>query len=297
MRAPIVISVVVISLSLLMVKVGGEQKSGEVDIVGFEEAAPLGNVSYQAGVVASDSDSNVYCSPEFNGQSAIMRYINENFNFIERKPVNRWPIASLTKLMTAVVALEKIGPEKTILVSENAINSEGTAGNLSPGEIYIALDLIKAMLLTSSNDAAVALAEAYGTENFVREMNEKAGELGMLQTIFFEPTGLSFLNQSTPNDLAKLVNYIYANYPEIFGISRQKESLILDLETNQAKRLVNANQFVGRSDFIGGKTGFIDESKQNLISLFNKNDRPVLLIILGSSDRYKETEELLKCVE
>lgn len=287
MRAPIVIFFVVISLSLLMVKVGGEQKMEAVDVVGFEETAT---------VVALDSDFNVYCSPEFNGQSAIMRYINENFNFIERKPVNRWPIASLTKLMTAVVALEKIGPEKTILVSENAINSEGTAGNLSPGEIYIAIDLIKAMLLTSSNDAAVSLAEAYGTENFVREMNGKAGELGMLQTIFFEPTGLSFLNQSTPNDLAKLVNYIYANYPEIFGISRQKESLILNLETNQAKRLVNANQFVGRPDFLGGKSGFIDESKQNLISLFNKNGRAVLLIVLGSIDKYKETEELLKCL-
>ena len=296
MKIPIIAFILVLSLSFLMVKVGGYQEKEGVDIVGFEEAAPLASIVYQADVASPSFNSSVYCSVKLNGHSAIVKEINESLNIFEKNHVNRWPLASLTKLMTAVVALEKIGPEKTILVSENATNSEGTTANLHTGETYLALDLIKAMLLVSSNDAAVVLAEAYGAENFVREMNEKAGELGMFQTNFFEPTGLSYLNQSTPNDLAKLVNYIYADYPEIFGISKQKEGLILNLETNQAKRLVNVNQFVGRSDFIGGKTGFIDESKQNLISLFNKDGKVVFIIVLGSQDRYKETEELLSCI-
>jgi len=303
MRAPIVTFVIVVSLSLLMVKVGGEQERETVDVINPElveqvgEAAPLGSVVYQANAVSPIYDSKIYCPAEFNSYSVIAKHIDENFNLIEKKPVNRWPIASLTKLMTAVVTLEKIGPEKTILVSENAVNSEGAAGNLRPGETYIAFDLIKAMLLTSSNDAAFALAEAYGVKNFVREMNKKAGELGMLQTSFFEPTGLSFLNQSTANDLAKLVSYIYTNYPEIFGISRQKEGWIMNLETNQAKRLINTNQFAGQPDFLGGKSGFIDESQQNLISLFNNGGRPILMIVLGSQDKYKETKKLKSLIQ
>jgi D-alanyl-D-alanine carboxypeptidase len=296
-RVSIASLILIVSFSLLMIKVGGYQDGRTVDIIGFEEAAPLANIVYQTDAASPISGSDIYCLTEFNGHSVIVKYIDEDANVIEKKSSNRWPIASLTKLMTAAVALEKIGPEKTILISEKAVNTEGTTANLAVGEIYIAFDLIKATLLVSSNDAAFALAESYGTDNFVREMNQKAGELGMLQTNFFEPTGLSFLNQSTVNDLAKLVNYIYAEHQWIFSVSGQKQGIILDLKTDQTKQLLNTNQFVGRPDFLGGKTGFIDESKQNLISLFNKDNRVVLIIVLGSQDRYEETEELLKCTK
>ena len=105
-------------------------------------------------------------------------------------------------------------------------------------------------------------------------MNQKAEELNMNATNFDEPTGLSFLNQSTVNDLTKLVNYIYRRHPRILEINREKEIIISDLNSGLKKKYINANQFAGQPDFIGGKSGYIEVSENNLISLFEKQGKP-----------------------
>ena len=118
----------------------------------------------------------------------------------------------------------------------------------------------------------------------------------MSNTIYFNPSGLSFLNQSTPNDLAKLANYIYNDRRKIFDITKQKEMPIKEISFQKTRNLANINQLSGRNDFIGGKTGYLDESGRNLISLFNINNQPILTIILGAEDAYKETEKMLTCI-
>lgn len=190
----------------------------------------------------------------------------------------QWPIASLTKLMTAVIVREKISADAKIKMSEKAIATEGDAGNFMVGQSYTLDVLIHALLKVSSNDAAAALAEFYGEERFVEAMNEKAKMLGMRSTRFFDPTGLSPLNQSTLVDLERLIEYIFYNHQEIFEITREKEG--------------NIHPFAGEPDFLGGKTGFIDEASGNLISLFNHEGRQFLIIVLGSEDRAKDTREL-----
>lgn len=190
----------------------------------------------------------------------------------------QWPMASLTKLMTAAVALENIGKDAKITMSEKAIATESAAGNFSVGGVYSFTDVLSALLKVSSNDAAVALAEFVGENKFLELMNQKAADLKMQHTRFFDPSGLSSLNQSTLEDLEKLVEYIYYQHPEIFRITQEKEG--------------NIHPFAGRPDFIGGKTGFIDEANGNLISLFNNNGQPLLIIVLGSDDRAKDTQLL-----
>ena len=108
--------------------------------------------------------------------------------------------------MTAVLAIEEIGKEKEVIISENAIATEGDSGKLKTGELRKVENLIKIMILTSSNDAATALAEFYsfGLPDFVKLMNKKAVNLGLSQTVFFDPTGLSPINQSTANDIRKI---------------------------------------------------------------------------------------------
>lgn len=202
-------------------------------------------------------------------QSALARELNGEVIFYEFNSRQRWPIASLTKLMTAVIAAEKLG-------SDREIN-----------------DLIKAMVLISSNEAADQLANRYGTENFVSAMNAKARELGMNQTSFFDASGLSFLNQSTATDLYKLVRYITLKHPQIFQWSREKELMINGL------KYTNVNKFVGRKDFLGGKTGYTDEASGNLVSIFGSFPRPILIIVLGTpdkSERFEQTENLLEWI-
>jgi len=238
--------------------------------------------------------------PKISAQVFLKRLLNTNVNLAEQKTKYIWPVASLTKLMTALVAIEKIDLNTEIKLSEKVVEveAEGIIRNFKADEIYKASDLLKAMLVVSSNGAAEALAESYGEQNFISAMNQKAAELGMNDTKYFDSTGLNSQNQSTANDLAKLVNYIYFNFnhPEILNITQQKTISITELNSGQTKSFNSMNEFAGQPNFLGGKTGFIDESKGNLISLFQDPDGrgPILIIVLGSEDRFGDTRKLLE---
>jgi len=235
---------------------------------------------------------------DFTNKAMLAKYIDNGVIF-ESNSGNRWPIASITKLMTAVIALEKTDPEKEITMSQAAVATEGFAGSLSAGEIFKEIDLIKAMLVASSNDAAAAIAENFegGRQAFVDEMQKKASELKMFQTTYLEPTGLSFINQSTARDLSALMSYIYSEHPEILEISRQKEIQIIERNSGKLKKIFNVDHFAGESDFIGGKTGFIDESGRNLIAVFDISGRTIVTVVLGAGDSFEETAELKELVQ
>jgi len=242
------------------------------------------------------------CKPDqsdftgFTSKAILMKYLNPSAGsgqvIFELNPEKRWPIASLTKLMTAIVSIEKMDLDKEIVMTEKAVATEGTAGEFKIGEVFKLRDLIKAMFISSSNDAAVAIAESFGGQDFINEMQKKASELKMFSTTYLEPTGLSFINQSTANDLAKLMSYIYFEHPEILEISRQKEAEILELKTGEKRRILTVDKFAGEPDFIGGKTGYIDEAGRNLVGLFDINNKMFLTITLGAEDSFKETEKL-----
>ncbi|MDP3998989.1 MAG: serine hydrolase [bacterium] len=230
--------------------------------------------------------------PATNVQAALVEDLDTGTDLFDLKSDARWPIASVTKLMTIVIALENVGRDKHIPISEKAFNTEGESGKFKIGEIYKTGDLIKASLVVSSNDAAQAIADFYGESNFISAMAEKAGALGMSQTNFSEVTGLSFLNQSTARDLEKLVKYILKTHPDIFDTTRLKEVVITDVNNNNGKTLTNINVFAGRPDFLGGKTGFIDAAGKNQISIFQHQGHRILIIVFGAEIRFEQTELL-----
>ncbi len=242
--------------------------------------------------------SNYLDNPlEINAKSFRISFVKENNDLFSFEDGMRWPIASLTKLLTSVVAIEKLSLNQIIKIELDDILTEGSALNLKTGEMFSVKDLITAMLTVSSNDSANALARAYSYKDFIQSMNDKAFAIGMRSSSFFDPTGLSVLNQSTARDLEKLANYIFKNYPELFTISRNKENFIIELGTRQTHKLTNINKFAGNLDFIGGKTGYIEEARGNLLSIFNWNNRNILIIILGSEDRFTETSKLYNWVK
>lgn len=220
--------------------------------------------------------------------------IEKNENIAQLSANKRWPVASLTKLMTAVVALEKIPPDTFITISGGASSAEGAAGNFIPGKVFRVEDLIKAMAVVSSNQAAFAIQEFVGKEKFVLLMNAIAEHLGMHDTYFEEATGLSVLNQSTAEDLKILTRYIWKTHNEIFSFSRTPEIKILEKTSGSTIILKNINSFAGRNDFLGGKTGFINESGGNLISIFSRGGRPIITVVLGAHDRFSETNKLMQ---
>ena len=235
--------------------------------------------------------------PSLKAQAALARDLESGTELFSLNNLARWPMASLTKLMTAVIDLENVGKEKNIPITEKAWTAEGIAGNFQIGEIYKANDLVRAMLVVSSNKAAAAISEFYGDSNFMEAMQKKAIELGMSQTTYSDPTGLSFLNQSTTNDLEKLIRYILTHHPDLLDITSQREAKILEINSNKQKTLTNINYFAGRPDFVGGKTGFIDAASGNLISVFKYNNHQILIIIFGTEDKFGQTELLYNWIK
>ncbi|MDO8466842.1 MAG: serine hydrolase [bacterium] len=218
-------------------------------------------------------------TPSISGISALVQeigIIKPVFSFNSQK---QWSAASLAKLVTAVVAIENLSSDQIIKVSPAAIATESSAGNLVSGKSYPLMDLLRVMMVFSSNDAAVAIAEHFGKENFVSMMNKKASEMGMSNTRFFDSSGLSPLDLTTAEDLNRLVNYIFTRHINLLTLSQEK----IEGATHP---------FAGYSNFIGGKTGFIDEAGGNLVSLFNYRNRAFAVIVLGSKQRAEDTEIL-----
>lgn len=210
---------------------------------------------------------------------------------------HRWPIASITKLMTAIVASKYMDADTVIMITEK--DQEQTEGynSLTVGSAYTVRDLIKAALIVSSNDATYALARSFGYDAFINRMNEEARALNMKNTSFFDPSGLSYLNQSTLSDLALLTGYLYRSYGSLLAITRQKTVSITDTITKKRTTLSNIDYFAGDKDFIGGKTGYITQSGENLITLFTHNDSVWMVGVLGSADRFGDVQALLRCAQ
>jgi len=186
------------------------------------------------------------------------------------QPGGRWPMASLTKLMTGTITLENI-----------------PAGNARD-------ERLRRMMVISDNAAAEELADTLGHDEWIRIMNEKAARLKMTDTGFADASGLSYLNQSTAYDIEKLVSYIVERHPELLAMSKAPSVMI------GTTAYANINEFAARPDFIGGKTGFTDEANGNLVSVFETDQGPLMLIVLGAggkTERFKETEKLLSWLQ
>ena len=239
----------------------------------------------------SDSGAGADVPPQIRAASALAFLLDKGRPLLEWNAGRRWAIASITKLMTAVVALEQM-PGAAIAISADDVLTEGSSVDLRAGEEYGTDDMVTAMIMVSSNDAAAALARTFGGDKFIFEMNQKAGDLGMKDTFFADETGLSPLNQSSPRDLGKLASFIISERPEIFSLSVNKESVIIERKSGSRKKITSNNKFAGREGFLGGKTGYTTEANGNLLSVFNFKGNRILIIVFGTDDRFGETEAI-----
>ncbi|MFA5169683.1 MAG: serine hydrolase [Candidatus Paceibacterota bacterium] len=225
----------------------------------------------------------------------------------EKKSNEVIPIASLTKLMTAVVALENYGLKDDVNISAAAINTYSTAGELREKEVISVEDLLYVTLIESSNDGAEALAEKMGRDEFILKMNKKAAELGMKNTRFVNPTGLDIFidasekelkenNVSSASDLEKLVVYILKNQPLIPQILSNSEKQIKS-SNGVVHNLKNTNILLKEnSSYLWGKTGYTKEANGCIILILKSYDDDlngyIVNVITGADDRFSEARKL-----
>ncbi len=230
-------------------------------------------------------------NPILSAHSILLRDISSNNVLMKKNESVEWPMASLTKLMTATIAIENMDLSSKITISEKSANQSSNS-LFKAGESYSALDMIKASLILSNNASAMALSESFGYQRFMGLMQSKADFLGMKKTKFYEPTGLSPLNKSTALDFEILAKYIYTNHKEILDITSEKIAEIKELSSGNTKTLNSTNIFAGEEYFIGGKTGYTAEAQGNLFSIFKAGNKVLLSIVLGSTSRFEDTQKI-----
>jgi D-alanyl-D-alanine endopeptidase (penicillin-binding protein 7) len=197
------------------------------------------------------------------------------------------PIASLTKLMTAMVALDAGLPGDEVITITRADRDRlrGSGSKLSFGTKLTRLDLIKIALAGSENRAAMALGRTYhgGTGHFVATMNDKARRLGLKETVFRDPAGLHQGNMSTAADLATLVEAA-SRYALIREFTTVGSSSVTDRRTGWKVRFVNTNRLVrnGLWDIELSKTGYIADAGHCLLMRAEIADRMVTVVLLNS---------------
>lgn len=242
-----------------------------------------------------DNFSYVNSMPSLPSTAYLAADLRSNFVFMKKESTTVLPIASVTKLMTALVTTEYINLDNMVTVPAAAIVYTSKA-RLQVGQQISIYQLLFPLLMESSNEAAETIARAYGRDSFIKHMNEKAASLGMTHTIFVDSSGAGEENVSTTEDLFALAKYIYENRSFVFNITSGK---IKNSAYGKSifNNLGNYNSFAGNPLFFGGKVGKTTAAGETELSVFEIpfgiEKRPVVVIDLGSGNTKNDIQSVI----
>ncbi len=226
-----------------------------------------------------------YAAPGTMAGSAVLYEAETDTLIYAKNPEKRLPIASITKIMTAVVVLENCNPEEHVQFKRQWALTEGSSSGFREGGWYTVRQLLYALMLSSGNDAAMALAchTAGSVEEFARLMNAKASELGMTNTCFKNPHGLDEKGHySTSSDMAKLA-----------AAAMKNEQFVVISSTKEAKigkyRFSNHNKLLWKyPNVVGVKTGYTSSAGRTLVTCVKKNGMTLVCVTLNDSDDWND---------
>ena len=223
---------------------------------------------------------------------------------VEKNRKEILPIASISKLVTALVALEQYRAEEVISISETSFHGKATSTLYQVGDSFYFSDILRPLLIASHNEIASVLAEKVGTDKFVETMNSRVHKLDFKDTFFVNVTGLDTarstdkINRSTASDMVGLLRYIEKKYPEILLVTGQKEANLFDVNKKFIAKITSTNRLLGQNvlafRIIAGKTGETPRAKQGLVIVAEAPcGGKIFAVLLGSEDRFFDMEEIL----
>lgn len=238
-------------------------------------------------------------------RSAYVLDVKNNKVLFEKNATESLPLASITKLMTAMLAYELVGADTEGTITTRALNQDGSTG-LVEGERLTLRNLSRLSLISSSNDAAYALAASVGSSlgqkdpaaQFVAGMNIRADELGLKTLKFKNPTGLDVSvtepgAMGSARDISLLMQYILEHYPEILEPTQAGAARVYS-SSGQFHDVENTNNAMyAIPNLLGSKTGYTDLAGGNLTIAFDAGfDRPIIITVLGSTYEERFTDVL-----
>ncbi|MBL7036848.1 D-alanyl-D-alanine carboxypeptidase [Candidatus Microgenomates bacterium] len=232
--------------------------------------------------------------PVLSSQSVMAVDLVSGVTLYEKDPLKPLFPASTTKIVTALVAMDVYNLDEVITVGR--VNVVGQKMGLVRGETITIENLLNGLLIYSANDAAEVLASNYpeGREEFISLMNQKVESLGLINTYFANPTGLDSAAQySTVKDLVTVSKVAMRN-PVFSSIVGTKEKIIKSEDGKFTHSVKNINELLGVVDGVKGvKTGWTEVARENLVTYIERDGRVIMIAVLGSQDRFGETEELI----
>jgi len=231
-----------------------------------------------------------------SARSAILMDIDSNRILYEENINEVRSVASISKIMTALLAIESGKLEEVVVVGDEIEKSYGSGIYIKVGEKLTLRDLVYGLMLRSGNDAALAISKYVGgtVEDFVKMMNEKANEIGMNNTTFNNPSGLDQEkgNYSTAYDMAILTSYAMKNeeYKKITGT--KKYTLKTNMNTYS---WINKNKLLSIYKYTtGGKTGFTEIAKRTLVSTASKDNTNLVVVTLNDGNDWQDHQNLFE---
>src|SRR5581483_12212193 len=235
--------------------------------------------------------------PEITAQSALLFDLTSNKTLFEKDVTKKLPMASLTKVMTAIVGLEHQKSDDRYQVTSPDLVGEDAMG-LENGEVLTLEELLYGLILHSGNDAAETIASNYsgGRTEFIKAMNNKAVSLGLSNTHFTNPTGLEGDgNQyTTAYDLMVISRYALSNFPLFRTVAQTFDYTLPQTATHKEYYLENeTNLLTSYPGVKGVKTGYTPEAGLCLITYLDYQGHQIIGVLLGSENRRDEMRELL----
>ena len=237
---------------------------------------------------------NAVPQPGISAHSALVIDATTGQELYQKNPDLKHLPASTTKLVTAMVALEKCSPETVLKVQ--SLEKEGTLMGLEIEDEVTVENLLFGMLIASGNDAAYVLsancADSYS--DFIAQMNQKAQDLNMENSHFVNPAGFDSPYQySTARDLAKIAKVAITN-PLIEKIVNTKSTVVTDVSGTKTYYLENVNKLLGNIEGLQGvKTGQTEGALEIVITKTTRNRHSIICAVVGSKDRFGETKTLI----
>ena len=242
--------------------------------------------------------SNTSEEPKLNSRAAVI-YDRKSKKIIWGKKENeKRPMASTTKIMTAIVVLENANLSDTVTVSKKSAGTGGSRLGLKVGDKITVNNLLYGLLMVSGNDAAVALAEYVGgsVEGFADKMNQKAEELGLESTHFITPHGLDMADHyTTALELAEMADYAMNN--EKFAQIVNTKNITININ-GRSKSLKNTNELLGNLNGVNEvKTGFTNGANRCLVTSVNRDGMNIITVVLGADTKKDRTNDSVKLIE
>lgn len=232
--------------------------------------------------------------PEIGATAALVFETKNRAILFQKNNINEpRPIASLTKLMTALVAQKNAKETDIFEINQNAVAQEGEMGNLAVGEKITLKNLLYLLLVASSNDAAQAIAE--NIPDFVSLMNQEAKTLGLKNTSFKDSSGLEATNFSTARELVKIMEETLKD-PLLSKIMQTQKTEVFSIDKKFRHKIESTDKLLGRlPEILGGKTGYTEEAGNCMILAVKapKNEGTIISVVMDSPDRLFETETLI----